>query len=86
MLIKKIKYKTHHNYYIVFGSEEFEIEDHLKPRNIVPYNPKSHKQVVLMRKSKNFKFSPVISSMWWQIACFDTVKEAKNYIKNRKYL
>ena len=86
MLIKKIKYKNSIHYEVIFGNEFFEIEDHLKPRNITPYDPKSHKQVVLMRKSKDLNPSPMISSMWWQIACFDTVKEAKSFIKNRKYL
>ena len=86
MLIKKIKYKNSIHYEVIFGNEFFEIEDHLKPRNITPYDPKSHKQVVLMRRSKDFKPNAFISSMSYQIACFDTVKEAKRFIKNRKYL
>ena len=86
MLIKKIKYKKTHNYYIIFGSEQFEIKDYLKPRNITPHNPKHHKQVVLFRKHKDHKPNFFVSSISSQIACFDTVKEAKSFIKNRKYL
>ena len=86
MLIKKVKYKKTHSYYIIFGSEQFEIQDHLKQRNIIPYDPKSHKQVVLFRKHKDHKPNAFVSSISSQIACFDTVKEAKSFIKNRKYL
>jgi hypothetical protein len=86
MIIKKLKYKNAIHYEVIFGNEFFEIHDHLKPRNITPYNPKSHKQVVLLRKSKTFVPNAFISSMASQIACFDTVKEAKSFIKNRKYL
>ena len=86
MRVKKIKYKKTHSYYIIFGSEQFEIQDHLKPRNIIHYNPEHHKQVVLFRKHKNHKPNAFVSSISSQIACFDTVKEAKSFIKNRKYL
>ena len=86
MKIKKTKYKNSIHYEVIFGDEFFEIEDYLKPRNITPYDPKSHKQVTLCRRSKTFKPNAFISSMSYQIASFDTVKEAKSYIKNRKYL
>ena len=86
MLSKKEKLKNSIRYTIYFGDEIFEIEDHLKPRNIVPYDPKNHKQVVLLRQNKQFKSNGLISSMSWQIASFDTVKEAKKFIRDRKYL
>ena len=73
-------------YKIIYGDETFEITDHLKERNIKPYNPKTHKQVVLSRRDKAFKSNFIFSDSYWQIASFDTVKEAKKYIKDRKWL
>ena len=86
MITRKQKLKNSIRYTVILGDEIFEIEDHLKPRNIVPYNPKDHKQVVLLRRSKSFKPNAFIGSMSYQIASFDNVKDAKKYIKDRKYL
>jgi hypothetical protein len=86
MITRKQKLKNSIRYTVIFGDEIFEIEDHLKPRNIVPYNPEHHKQVVLLRRSKSFKPNALIGSMSYQIASFDNVKDAKKYIKDRKYL
>ena len=86
MIVKKQTFSKKIIYEIIFGDEIFKIEDHLKPRNIVPYNPKHHKQVVLFRNDKDFKSNGLIGSVSWQIASFDTVKEAKKYVRQRKYL
>ena len=86
MNVKKITYEHINKYHVVFGIEEFIINEYLKPRNIIPYDPKKHKQVILVKKDKKFKPSFIFSSNWYQIACFDTVKEAKKYFKNREYL
>mgnify|MGYP003155341495 CR=1 FL=1 len=64
-------------YKVIYGDETFEITDHLKERNI---------QVVLSRRDKAFKSNFIFSDSYWQIASFDTVKEAKKYIKDRKWL
>jgi hypothetical protein len=85
MLKEKVtKLKDKNIYEILYKKKLYKIEEYFKPREITPYDPLKHNQVVLMKFVKSLSYPN--GGYFWQVLAFNNTTEAKEYLKNKSEL
>jgi hypothetical protein len=77
---KLTKFKDKNIYQILYKKKIYKIEEYFKPRNITPYNPLHHNQVVLTKWMESELYPN--GGYYWQVRAFDNVSQAKDFISN----
>jgi hypothetical protein len=78
---KITKQKDKNVYEILYNKKLYKIEEYFKPREITPYEPLKHNQVVLMKFVPNVTYPN--GGYFWQVLAFNNTIEAKQYLKNK---
>jgi hypothetical protein len=74
------KYKDKNVYEILYKNKIYKIDEYFKPRNITPYDPLKHNQIVLSKWVKSETYPS--GGYFWHVRAFDNTSQAKEYLKN----